>query len=155
MKVESIAGMTADESRELAQKLGQHAAMDPEGFTRLMSVVHTRFLLEAIKVRGGHPGAVAEACLLCMQKDADYNQGLGVTGDKPYDPHAVVRDAYFPFGMFSYAQMLHVKASRLVSLCKKGSDANNESFRDTCLDLINYAGFAADWLTRTNRKEAL
>jgi len=96
-------------------------------------------LLEELKRRGGHPGAVAEAVLLCVKKSADYNQGMG-----HLDVHNVDRTSYFPFGEVSYAQMLHTKAQRFNSLVQKhlsGEAPNFEGLRDTALDIINYAGF--------------
>ena len=102
-------------------------------------------LLLELSLRGGHPGALGEAGMLCLKKSEDYNRGMGHA-----DPVAVNRDAYFPFGLTSYTQMLHTKTQRLVSLCQ--ADATNfESARDTCLDLINYAGFCADWLQRSTK----
>lgn len=98
-------------------------------------------LLEELQSRGGHPGALAEAALLCMRKSQDYNQGV-----VDLDPHKVDRTPYFPFGAVSYAQMLHTKAMRFNSLVLKemrGQDSNFEGLRDTALDIINYAGFFA------------
>lgn len=99
----------------------------------------TEQLLSELEKRGGHPGALAEAALLCIWKSADYNQG-----SQAQDPHTIDRTAYFPFGMFSYAQMLHTKAQRFNSLVLKtsrGGAPNFEGLRDTALDIINYAGF--------------
>lgn len=96
-------------------------------------------LLEELKSRGGHPGALAEAALLCIKKSQDYNQN-----SSNMDPHKVDRSSYFPFGAVSYAQMIHTKAQRFNSLVLKemhGQDANFEGLRDTALDIINYAGF--------------
>lgn len=93
-------------------------------------------LLEELALRGGHPGALAEAALLCAKKSADYNQGMG-----HLDIHKVDRSSYFPFGAVSYAQMLHTKSQRFNSLVIKKGDANFEGLRDTALDIINYAGF--------------
>jgi hypothetical protein len=96
-------------------------------------------LLEELQSRGGHPGALAEAALLCIRKSQDYNQGAA-----DLDPHKVDRTSYFPFGAVSYAQMLHTKAMRFNSLVLKemrGQGANFEGLRDTALDIINYAGF--------------
>jgi hypothetical protein len=102
----------------------------------------TKELFEEISKRGGHPGALADAALLCIRKSEDYNQGMGIE-----DIHRVNRDSYFPFGLMSYAQVLHTKTQRLNSLAIKGAAATNfESATDTMLDIINYAGFAADWL---------
>ena len=98
-------------------------------------------LLEELVSRGGHPGAVAEAVLLCTKKSADYNQGMGHE-----DFHSVDRSSYFPFGAVSYAQMLHTKSQRFNSLVSKqlnGGQPNFEGLRDTALDIINYAGFFA------------
>ena len=99
-------------------------------------------LLEELQSRGGHPGALAEAALLCIRKSQDYNQNA-----KDMDPHRIDRSSYFPFGTISYAQMLHTKSQRFNSLVLKelrGQDANFEGLRDTALDIINYAGFFAD-----------
>lgn len=96
-------------------------------------------LLQELARRGGHPGAVAEAVLLCAKKSADYNQGMGHE-----DIHNVDRSSYFPFGPVSYAQMLHTKTQRFNSLVTKilqGGAPNFEGLRDTALDIINYAGF--------------
>ena len=101
----------------------------------------TTELLEELKSRGGHPGALAEAALLCIKKSQDYNQN-----SSNMDPHRVDRSSYFPFGTVSYAQMIHTKAQRFNSLVLKemhGQDANFEGLRDTALDIINYAGFFA------------
>jgi len=98
-------------------------------------------LLEELQRRGGHPGALAEAALLCIRKSQDYNQGMG-----DLDPHTIDRSSYFPFGAVSYAQMLHTKSQRFNSLVLKetqGRGANFEGLRDTALDIINYAGFFA------------
>lgn len=95
-------------------------------------------LLTELEARGGHPGALAKAALLCIKKSQDYNHGQST------DPHSVDRTGYFPFGAVSYAQMLHTKSERFISITKKsleGKDANFEGLHDTALDIINYAGF--------------
>lgn len=100
--------------------------------------IDTTDLLEELALRGGHPAALAKAALLCIEKSQDYNHG------QPLDPCAIDRSAYFPFGTVSYAQMLHTKSDRFVSLTKKvleGGQPNFEGLRDTALDIINYAGF--------------
>ena len=102
----------------------------------VLEVASSEELLEELKRRGGHPGALAEAALLCARKSQDYNQGMGCE-----DMHTVDRSSYFPLGVASYAQMIHTKAQRFISLTKKGGDPNFEGLRDTALDLINYAGF--------------
>lgn len=101
-------------------------------------------LLSELAKRGGTLRACAEAQLLCLRKSQDYNQTGGNAGT-----FNASRDDYFPFGLSSYAQMIHTKSQRLISLAKKGDVAANfESARDTALDLINYASFLADWLER-------
>jgi hypothetical protein len=97
----------------------------------------TKLLLLELQRRGGHPGALATAALLCIKKSEDYNHGQS-------DPHTIDRTGYFPFGTISYAQMLHTKTERFVSLTRKemdGSASNFEGLNDTALDIINYAGF--------------
>jgi hypothetical protein len=84
---------------------------------------------------GDVPRAVQDALALCARKAGDYNKHTG-------------RDAYFPLGLPSYAQMIHTKAMRLVNLAATRSEPNFESVRDTCLDLINYAWFLADAVER-------
>lgn len=96
----------------------------------------SKILLQVLSERGGHPGALADAALLCAKKSEDYNQGMGHT-----DIHKVDRTSYFPFGAISYAQMLHTKVERFISLCKKPGAANFEGLKDTALDIINYSGF--------------
>lgn len=105
-------------------------------------------LLGELQRRGGHPGALAEAALLCARKSVDYNQAAGAL-----DIHTVDRSSYFPFGAVSYAQMLHTKSQRFNSLVLKqtsGGEPNFEGLRDTALDLINYAGF---FIAATDREE--
>lgn len=105
-----------------------------------MEKVSTIALLEELYRRGGHPGALAEAALLCIKKSEDYNNGF-------VDPHNIDRSHYFPFGTVSYAHMIHTKALRFVSLTRNelnGKDPNFEGLRDTALDIINYAGFFVD-----------
>lgn len=101
----------------------------------------TKELLQELKARGGHPGALAEAALLCLKKSEDYNQN-----SLDPDPHTIDRTGYFPFGPVSYAQMIYTKALRFNSLVLKemnGKEANFEGLVDTALDIINYAGFFA------------
>lgn len=81
------------------------------------------------------PKAYIEATELCMKKSQDYNNGNTA-------PQS--RASYFPFGLLSYAQMLHTKTQRLNSLAQQTKAPNNESIRDTLLDMINYANFAIE-----------
>lgn len=101
-----------------------------------LKTVPTKELLLEIERRGGHPAALAKAALLSMKKAEDYSNGKGV------DPAKIDRGNYFPFGVLSYAQMIHIKAQRFVALAPKPEGgAVYEGLRDTALDLINYAGF--------------
>lgn len=109
----------------------------------LLDAFHPGALLESLARRGGTLKACADAQLLCLRKSADYNQTGGGAGT-----FSASLDDYFPFGLKSYAQMLHTKSQRLVSLALKGEAAGFEGPRDTMLDLINYASFGADWLYR-------
>lgn len=96
-------------------------------------------LLEELRRRGGQPGVVADALMLCIEKSMDYN-----SEQADLDPHNIDRESYFPFGAVSYAQMLHTKAMRFVSITHKlaaGGEPNFEGLRDTAKDIINYAGF--------------
>jgi hypothetical protein len=93
-------------------------------------------MLKELSKRGGHPGALADAALLCVLKSQDYNQGMGHE-----NIHTTDRTQYFPFGNISYAQMLYTKAMRFNSLVKQNGKPNFEGLKDTALDMINYAGF--------------
>ena len=100
-----------------------------------LDTVSSEQLLQALAERGGHPGALARAALLCLRKSQDYN-GLNI------NIHTIDRSNYFPFGALSYAQMIHTKSQRFVNLTKTGDiGVHFEGLEDTALDLINYAGF--------------
>jgi hypothetical protein len=106
----------------------------------------TQEILDELVRRGGAAGETARAALLSVKKSQDYDlERLRADGHKD-------RDAYFPLGLASYAQMVHVKSQRLVSMAVKtlaGAEPNFESALDTCHDLVNYASFCADWLRRS------
>lgn len=76
-----------------------------------------------------------EVTEIAIKKSQDYNNGNGTPTS---------RAIYFPFGLLSYAQMLHTKSQRLNSLAQQNKLPNNESIRDTLLDMINYAAFAVE-----------
>jgi len=71
-----------------------------------------------------------EVAALAERKAQDYNGG------------PVRREDYFILGLTSYAQMLHTKSLRLVSLASKDGEPNFEGAQDTLRDIINYAAFA-------------
>lgn len=61
----------------------------------------------------------------------------------------IKREDYFPFGLLSYSQMIHIKSLRLQSvatLTNNGKEINFESAEDTLLDLINYSIMAYKFL---------
>jgi len=120
-------------THDLHEAMGRSSDIQPP-----LSELTTEDLLNELKSRGGHPAALAEAALLCMRKSEDYNGG------------GIDNSEYFPFGAISYAQMLHVKATRFNALVRKelaGETVNFEGLRDTALDIINYAGFYIDSVT--------
>lgn len=137
-----LAAMTDSQQRRVnrdAQVTGATVAGFQAGTQSNVNLHHisSEQLLAELSFRGGHPGALADAALLCIKKSQDYNPGQN-------DPHKVDRTAYFPFGATSYAQMLHTKSQRFNSLVQKQQAAiqpNFEGLRDTALDIINYAGF--------------
>lgn len=79
-----------------------------------------------------HAAVLEEVMTLFAKKNATYNGGATL-------------ESYFPFGLKSYAQMLHVKSQRVVSIAAQGTVPNFESVRDSALDIINYAVFLAMW----------
>tara|TARA_R110000868_G_scaffold5782_1_gene33934 strand:- start:13934 stop:14221 length:288 start_codon:yes stop_codon:yes gene_type:complete len=85
--------------------------------------------------RARYEALINPAIAIVIKKHQDYNNG---GRDELQD--------YFPFGMKSYVQMIHVKSMRLVSLAKQNKPANFESEVDTLLDLINYCVFTLDAL---------
>lgn len=80
-----------------------------------------------------------EVTEIAIKKSEDYNNGKSCPDS---------RAKYFPFGLLSYAQMLHIKSQRLNSLVQQNKKPNNESIRDTLLDLINYAAFAVEAINK-------
>ena len=127
--------MSGSPDVELEEVKIEEGAHDQDAM--VATLLDTEVMLLEIQDRGGHPGALAEAALLCIRKSSDYN------GVNP-DPHKVDRSNYFPFGIMSYGHMIHTKSQRFISLCEariSGRPVNFEGLRDTALDLINYAGF--------------
>lgn len=133
-RASTFAQMIVDMGEEQVKRLSReawYAALNAQDDEQ----VPTESMLHDLSKRGGSAAILAECGLLAIRKGADYNTGFD-------------RDAYFPLGLASYAQMLWVKCLRLVSFAKTPREEQNEAVRDTLLDLINYATFAADWLTR-------
>lgn len=68
---------------------------------------------------------------------------------------ALLVDEYFPFGVKSYAQMVHLKAARIVSEAHQGR-VTQGSMEDSCEDLLNYTAFlwAYIQIEKENRSKA-
>lgn len=97
--------------------------------------VDTHELIHELALRTDSPlSMLGKAGQIFLKKSADYNgQGESL-------------ESYFPFGLLSHAQMIHIKSQRISSLAKLsmvGNAPNHESVEDSALDLINYAMFLA------------
>jgi hypothetical protein len=79
------------------------------------------------------------AVLLVAKKGEDYNS------------NGPTLEAYFPFGDFSYIQMIHLKALRLVSLAGNPKP-NYEGTKDTLYDLLNYVVFYLSFLEQVEAR---
>lgn len=115
----------------------------------LLKTLPLPMLFDALIARAGYYAQYAHAAALTLRKGQDYNR-IAADGE---DASGKERDAYFPFGALSYAQMIHVKASRVRSLSLVQGQAQFEGLRDTILDLMNYCAFFADWLQRQEAAE--
>ena len=92
---------------------------------------------DAIKPKGWAPPthswleylspAFIEAARMRAKKSKDYKDAKG----------------YFPFGKVSHAQMIWVKARRLMNIAKM-EEPENEPWRDSLIDLLNYTSFAVE-----------
>lgn len=74
-------------------------------------------------------------------------QALREAKGKDYNDVPGGRDAYFPYGHFSYAHMLQTKNLRIQSLLaamQKGRPVNFEGLYDTVKDLVNYGTYYAE-----------
>lgn len=74
-------------------------------------------------------------------------QALREAKGKDYNDVPGGRDAYFPYGHFSYAHMLQTKNLRVQSLLaamQKGRQVNFEGLYDTVKDLVNYGTYYAE-----------
>lgn len=129
---------------ELSKRPGSlgHDAVKPEGWTppdhgwvlgfSLLDVTELERLRQAESEREAISPVWLELQQLRESKGRDYNDVPGG------------RDAYFPFGHFSYAHMLHTKNLRIQSLLsamQKGRPVNHEGLYDTVRDLVNYGTY--------------
>ena len=67
-----------------------------------------------------------------------------------YQANGVERSDYFPFGVESYLQMIHIKVMRLRATATN-DDTQFESAMDSAIDLINYSSFLAEYLMEKNK----
>lgn len=79
---------------------------------------------------------LAEAMALQKKKSEDYQSAQS----------DVKHADYFPRGLDTINDLLHIKLLRVRSVLAKGTDTNFESLRDSYIDLINYASFAAAYV---------
>lgn len=115
---------------ELSKRPGSlgHDAVKPEGWT---APVHDWLLgftlMDMQKARkwDALSPAIQRVVDLRVAKGNDYNAG------------PTLRD-YFPYGHMSYAQMIHVKATRIQSLLMSGNVPKFEGLADSLDDLMNY-----------------
>ena len=84
---------------------------------------------------------LSEAAALQKQKEEDYNS---------VDSEA--KQEYFPYGHYSYLQMIQTKVKRLESIAFDDKKPNFESSYDSVLDLINYASVYGAYLKKKNGK---
>ena len=110
------------------QKRGPSVYLEESGQQRILSI-------DELNIFARMSPVFKEVTEIAIKKSQDYNNGNG---------QPTSRAAYFPFGLLSYAQMLHTKSQRLNSLAQQDKAPNNESVRDTLLDMINYAAFAVE-----------
>lgn len=110
------------------QKRGPSVYLEESGQQRILSI-------DELNIFARMSPVFKEVTEIAIKKSQDYNNGNGQPAS---------RAAYFPFGLLSYAQMLHTKSQRLNSLAQQDKAPNNESVRDTLLDMINYATFAVE-----------
>ena len=110
------------------QKRGPSVYLEESGQQRILSIDELNLFTKMSPV-------FKEVTEIAIKKSQDYNNGNG---------QPTSRANYFPFGLLSYAQMLHIKSQRLNSLAQQDKLPNNESVRDTLLDMINYAAFAVE-----------
>lgn len=110
------------------QKRGPSVYLEESGQQRILTI-------DELKLFAKMSPVFKEVTEIAIKKSQDYNNGNG---------QPTSRANYFPFGLLSYAQMLHTKSQRLNSLAQQDKAPNNESVRDTLLDMINYATFAVE-----------
>lgn len=110
------------------QKRGPSVYLEESGQQRILSI-------DELNIFARMSPVFKEVTEIAIKKSQDYNNG---------NSQPTSRAVYFPFGLLSYAQMLHIKSQRLNSLAQQDKLPNNESIRDTLLDMINYAAFAVE-----------
>lgn len=88
------------------------------------------------------PAHVA-AAKIRIQRGKDYNNGtIGI-------------DDYFPLGTVSYGTILHIKATRMLSLAEAARPLDDPAVEDSAVDLLNYATFMVEKIMKIKaEKEA-
>jgi NTP pyrophosphatase (non-canonical NTP hydrolase) len=127
------------ERGQLSKRPGSQGydAIKPEGWLppdHSWLLQFTRGDLEAAALWSGLSPIIKKVSLLRAKKGNDYNTSVQLKD-------------YFPFGHFSYAQMVHLKSTRMLSqleVIKRGKALNFDGIQDTLEDLINYATFYAE-----------
>ena len=71
---------------------------------------------------------------------------IRLSKQQDYQRSSISTEDYFPFGLLSYVQMIHIKSTRLRSLASSDSEIANESIEDTLLDMLNYVDFAHNFV---------
>ena len=100
-----------------------------------------RFLYEGTK---GLDTYENDILAVLVKKSEDYN------ADKVNDPNFRIdgaREEYFPFGHWSYLQMIHTKINRIQTLEIKDGEAIHESSLDSVIDLGSYLIMYYSWLS--------
>lgn len=126
---------------ELSKRPGSlgHDAVKPAGWTPPDHAWLLQFAqadVEKARLWDAASPVLKKCIALRAKKGNDYNSG------------PQLKD-YFPFGHESYAQMVHLKSTRMLSqiaVLNAGKALNYDGIIDTLEDLINYATFYAEAL---------
>ncbi len=115
--------------------------LNPATLMTMLEQISDASLLRVLADRRSAAGAFGRAGVLVADKNEDYNA-------------FIPRDAYFPMGLVSYAQMLHTKSLRVVSMAMHEVKQRNPKFEsavDSVRDLLNYASFCEWYLVRLHQ----
>lgn len=132
----------AKERGTLSKRPGSQGydAIKPEGW---LPPDHARLL--TLNAEDLQKAALYDAMSPVLKKVVELRAKKG----QDYNAGPQLKD-YFPFGHLSYAQMVHLKTTRIHSLLAvlaQGKEPNFEGLLDTLEDLINYTTFYAEAVT--------